>query len=270
MTPDSLTGGEVAARVRDRLALALDVSSLDEAVELAARLRPWFAVAKVGLELFSSEGPLAVDALLDEGFRVFLDLKLHDIPTTVGRAARRIGSFGVSYTTAHAAGGEEMLRAAVEGFESGWEGAVAAGHPAPPEGSAGILAVTVLTSAEDANTDLLAARALLASRTGCLGVVCAAADLPFVRSRAPGLLTVVPGIRLAESSQNDQARAAEPALAIGAGADLLVIGRTVTGSDNPELAAQRLAAEVHAALNPVRGTTGDRSGVRRGSSPESK
>jgi orotidine-5'-phosphate decarboxylase len=246
-----MTLDEVPAAVRDRLAIALDVPSLDEAVDLASRLRPWFSVAKVGLELFSAEGPLAVDALLDEGFRVFLDLKLHDIPTTVGRAARSIGALGVSHATVHAAGGEEMLLAAVEGFEEGRAAAVASGHPAPEEASAGILAVTVLTSDAGATAELLGARASLASQAGCLGVVCAAADLPVVRARAPGLLTVVPGIRLAESSQNDQARAAQPALAIGAGADLLVIGRTVTGSDDPELAAQRLVIEVVDALDPA-------------------
>ena len=243
-----MTLEEVPAAVRDRLAIALDVSNLDDAVELAGRLQPWFSVAKVGLELFSAEGPLAVDVLLEEGFRVFLDLKLHDIPTTVGRAARRIGALGVSYTTVHAAGGEAMLQAAVEGFEEGWSTAVDSGQPAPGVAAAGVLAVTVLTSDHDATTEILGARASLAARTGCLGVVCAAEDLAVVRRRAPGLVTAVPGIRFAESSHDDQARAAGPAQAIAAGADLLVIGRTVTGADAPELAAQRLVTEVRAAL----------------------
>ncbi len=251
MVPD-----EVPPTVRDRLVLALDVASLDEALELATRLRPWFSVAKVGLELFSAEGPLAVDALLDEAFRVFVDLKLHDIPTTVGRAARRIGSLGASYLTVHAAGGEEMLRTAVEGFEEGWAEAVATGHPEPAEGSAGVLAVTVLTSDPDAGAELVGTRASLAAESGCLGVVCAAADLPVVGSRAPGLLTVVPGIRLAESSQDDQARVAGPFAAVRAGAGLLVIGRTVTGSDAPELAARRLSSELSAVLGPDQGSPG--------------
>ena len=240
--------GEVPRTVRDRLALALDVASLDEAVDLAARLHRWFSVAKVGLELFSAEGPLAVDALLDEGFRVFVDLKLHDIPTTVGRAARRIGSLGASLMTVHAAGGEAMLRAAVEGFEEGWAGAVSIGHPEPDEGSAGVLAVTVLTSDPDAGSEIVGTRAFLAATTGCLGVVCAAMDLPVVRSRAPGLLTVVPGIRLADSPNDDQARTAGPSSAVRSGADLLVVGRTVTGSDAPEMAAERLSVEVMDAL----------------------
>ena len=251
--PPPMTAGESPANVRDRLALALDVASLDEAVELAARLRPVFSVAKVGLELFSAEGPLAVDALIDEGFRVFLDVKLHDIPTTVRRAARRIGSLGVSYVTVHAAGGEEMLRAAVEGFEEGWIEGVAGGHPAPAGGSAGVLAVTVLTSDPDATPEVVRARASLAAEAGCLGVVCAAADLPVVRSRAPGLLTVVAGIRLAESPRDDQARAATPFDAIRGGAGLLVIGRTVTSAASPELAAEALVNEVRRAIGEQAG-----------------
>ncbi len=248
--------GEVSQTARAHLALALDVGSLDEAVDLAARLYPWFSVAKVGLELFSAEGPLAVDALLDEGFRVFVDLKLHDIPTTVGRAARRIGSLGASYVTVHAAGGEEMLRAAVEGFEEGWAAAVAMGHPEPEAGSAGVLAVTVLTSDPEAGAEIVGARACLAAATGCLGVVCAEADLSVIGSRAPGLLTVVPGIRLADSPHHDQVRAAGPFSAVRSGADLLVVGRTVTSSDAPELAAERLSAEVRAALVAGQGSAG--------------
>ena len=181
--------------------LALDVSSLDEAVELARRLQP-VVLGRQGRPgaVLRRRTRWRSTRSLDEGFRVFLDLKLHDIPTTVARAARRIGSLGVSYATVHAAGGEEMLRAAVEGFEEGWATAVDSGHPEPAAGSAGILAVTVLTSDPDAGAELVGARASLAARTGCLGVICAAADLAVV-ARAPELITVVPGIRLAGSSQ---------------------------------------------------------------------
>ena len=234
--------------VRERLVLALDVPGLDEAVELADRLRPWFGVVKVGLELFSAEGPLAVDTLLDAGFRVFLDLKLHDIPTTVRRAAHRIGSLGVSYATVHAAGGGQMLKAAVEGFEEGWATAVANGQPDPQAGSAGILAVTVLTSEPDADSALVARRASLAVLAGCLGVVCAASDLAVVAGRGPELVTAVPGIRLKGACLDDQARAATPAVAVRDGADLLVVGRTVTGAEAPERAARQLTDEVLAAI----------------------
>src|SRR5690349_6642051 len=102
-----------------RLALALDVAPLDEALALARRLREWCDVAKIGLELFSSAGPAAVECMIDLGYDVFLDLKLHDIPTTVGRAARVIGRLGTRYCNFHAAGGEAMLRAGVEGLAEG-------------------------------------------------------------------------------------------------------------------------------------------------------
>lgn len=243
MTP-SLLGHPV----RDRLALALDFADLDTALGTATRLREWFATVKIGLELFSAEGPLAVDSLLDEGFDVFLDLKLHDIPTTVGHAARRLGAYGVRFVTVHAAGGEEMVRAAVDGFEEGWATAVSGGHLEPAAGSAGVLAVTVLTSEARADDALLVERARLAARTGCVGVVCATGDLPAVGLAAPSLITAVPGIRLPGSSRDDQSRAGEPADAIRLGADLLVVGRTVTAAPDPERAAALLASEVLSAL----------------------
>ncbi|MGA2522336.1 MAG: orotidine 5'-phosphate decarboxylase / HUMPS family protein, partial [Acidimicrobiales bacterium] len=154
---------------RDRLALALDVDDLVAALRLARRMRPWFGIAKVGLELFGAAGPDAVSSVLDEGYRVFLDLKLHDIPTTVARAARVIGVLGASFTTVHTQGGDAMMRAAVDGLA---EGAAAAGTAAPC-----VLGVTVLTSDPDAAPEVLTARAAAAAEAGCGGLVCAAADL---------------------------------------------------------------------------------------------
>jgi orotidine-5'-phosphate decarboxylase len=230
---------------RSRLALALDVDDLVLAIRLAQRLRPWFAVAKVGPELFTAAGPEVVSALTIEGYRVFLDLKLHDIPTTVHRAAKVIGGLGVTYATAHTAGGEEMLRAAVEGMA---EGAAAAGTSAM---SAGVLGVTVLTSDAEASPELLEARTVLAASAGCRGVVCAARDLKYVRSAASRLLTVVPGIRPAGSAVDDQARPATPAAAIRAGADILVVGRAVTTASDPEHAAKALFDEVSSAGSDI-------------------
>src|SRR5438270_9103275 len=106
---------------RDRLAIALDVDDLVEAARLARQLKPWFGVAKVGLELYSAHGPDAVIAIGDLGYRVFLDVKMLDIPTTVGKAARVVGALGVSYLTLHAFGGVAMLQAGVEGLEAGAE-----------------------------------------------------------------------------------------------------------------------------------------------------
>src|SRR5687768_8902281 len=113
---------------RERLVLVLDSDDLVAALRLAHRLQPWFGVAKIGLELFTAAGPDAVTSLTDAGFKVFLDLKLHDIPTTVRRSARIIGAYGVSYLTMHAHGGPVMLRAGVDGLG---DGARSAGLPVP-------------------------------------------------------------------------------------------------------------------------------------------
>ncbi len=110
---------ELDITARDHLAIGLDVPSLDEALQLAGDVSPWFGVAKVGLELYSAAGPASVEPLRELGMRVFCDLKLHDIPTTVGRAARVLGRLGVTYLNFHAAGGVDMLRAGVEGVSEG-------------------------------------------------------------------------------------------------------------------------------------------------------
>jgi orotidine-5'-phosphate decarboxylase len=225
---------------RARLALALDVDDLVVALRLARRLRPWFSVAKVGLELFGAAGPEAVSALTVEGYRVFLDLKLHDIPTTVSRATRVLGGLGVAFTTVHTQGGEAMVRAAVSGMA---EGASAAGAPAPC-----VLGVTVLTSDTDAPAETLASRARLAAAAGCGGLVCAASDLAVTRRAAPGLLTMVPGIRPSGTSSDDQARASTPAAAIASGADILVIGRAVTAAGDPEAMAAAVVDEVASSI----------------------
>ena len=221
---------------RDRLALALDVDDLVEAERLVHLLRPWFGVAKVGLELYSAAGPEAIGVLRDLGVRVFLDLKLHDIPTTVERAGRVLGALGVDYLTLHASGGEAMLRAGVDGLR---HGAAAAGLVPPCA-----LAVTILTSELDAPTHLLHSRVSAAVEAGCGGIVCAATDLPAARQLAPRLVTVVPGIRLAGGATHDQARAATPAAALAAGADVLVIGRAITAAADPAAAAASLASSL--------------------------
>jgi orotidine-5'-phosphate decarboxylase len=221
---------------RDRLALALDVDDLVAATRLVRELKDWFGVAKAGLELYAAAGPDAVFALLEQDCRVFLDVKLHDIPTTVARAARVIGAFGASFLTLHAAGGVEMLRAGVEGLA---EGAARAGLQAPVA-----LAVTILTSDGAAPSDVLSEHVRLAVEAGCGGVVCAAADVARVKSLAPQLLAVVPGIRLAGEPRHDQARVATPAEALAAGADILVIGRAVTAAPDHAAAAAALVATI--------------------------
>ena len=211
-------GGSLPTEVRDRLALALDVDDLVAASRLARSLVGHFRVAKIGLELYTAAGPEAIGAMIDLGYDVFCDLKLHDIPNTV------------------AAGGVEMLQAGAEGL--------AAGATRP----AGVLAVTVLTSEAEvaATRDLVARRMEMAFEAGCAGVVCAAPDLTATRHVRPELLRAVPGIRLATDSVDDQRRVASPVQALAAGADLLVVGRPVTRSADPLEAAERL----HRSLQP--------------------
>jgi orotidine-5'-phosphate decarboxylase len=220
--------------MKDRLALALDVDDLVVAMRLAKELRPYFGVAKVGLELYTASGPEAVSTLQDMGYDVFLDLKLFDIPNTVEKAARVAGAYGVTYLTIHAMGGPTVLRAGVEGLR---DGASRAGLPEPQP-----LAVTVLTSDPDAPPHVLPHRVGLAIETGASGIICAGTDLGLVRDLAPRLMTVVPGTRPPWAPANDQARVTTPAEALTAGADLLVIGRAVTAVDDHRAAAERLVA----------------------------
>ncbi len=220
------------ADIRNRLAIALDVDDLVEASRIAREVRPWFGVAKVGLVLYAAAGPDAVVELIESGYRVMLDLKLHDIPSHVRRAAQVLGGLGASYLTLHASGGTSMLRGGVEGLA---EGAARAGLEPPAA-----LAVTVLTSDSGAPSHVLGNRVRAAVEGGCRGIVCAAADVREAKQLAPRLVTVVPGIRMPGANQDDQARSSAPQAALDVGADLLVVGRAVTAA--PDRA--RAAAEV--------------------------
>ena len=222
--------------LREHLAIALDTDDLVEARRIVRDVKQWFGVAKVGLELYSAEGPAAVAAMLDEGLRVFLDMKLHDIPTTVGRAARVLGSLGVSYLTLHAMGGAAMLRAGVDGLREGASRA----EVDEPIG----LAVTILTSDADAPPHILGKRVAAAIEGGCGGIVCAALDVQEAKRIAPRLVTVVPGIRPQGEDVHDQVRAATPEDALAAGADLLVVGRAVTAARDRAEAARALSANL--------------------------
>jgi orotidine-5'-phosphate decarboxylase len=222
--------------VRARLVLALDVDDLVVALRLARELRPWFGTMKVGIELYSAAGPEIISTLADLGVDVFCDMKLHDIPTTVGRAARVLGSLGARYVTLHASGGAAMLRAGVEGLREG-----AAGAELPPPLP---LAVTVLTSEADASEHLLRQRVVAGLEASCAGFVCAVPDLPVVRELAPAATLVTPGIRFDGAPVDDQGRVGSPRSALAAGADLLVLGRAVTQAPDPVQAARDLAAQL--------------------------
>jgi orotidine-5'-phosphate decarboxylase len=250
MTGDAAPGGTVAGaagavdaatgapeEIRARLALALDTDDLVDATRLARELAPWFGVAKIGLELYSAAGPESVSRMIDLGYDVFVDLKMFDIPTTVEKAARVIGSLGASYLTLHARDDGPMLRAGADGFR---EGARRAGLDDLPTA----LAVTVLTSDRGAPPHILPRRVALAAEAGCGGIVCAAADLHEAGLVAPRLVRVVPGIRPAGTDVNDQARPATPRQALDDGADLLVIGRAVTQAADHRGAAADLVAQL--------------------------
>ena len=222
----------LSPELRSKMALALDVDDLVQAVRLGRQLTPWFGVAKIGLELYTAAGPDADGAMLDLGFDDFLDLKLHDIPTTVGKAAQVAGALGVSYLTMHAHGGPDMLRAGVEGLQNG---ATNAGLEAPVA-----VAITVLTSDRDAPAHIVPHRLRVAVEAGCGGIVCAGSHLRDARELSPRTLRVVPGIRAEGAERHDQPNAVTPELALAEGADLLVIGRSVTLADDPAAAAADL------------------------------
>ncbi|RMG97937.1 MAG: orotidine-5'-phosphate decarboxylase [Deltaproteobacteria bacterium] len=229
---------------KDRIIVALDVPTADEALACAARLDGHVGLVKVGLELFVSEGPSVVRALAERhpDLEIFLDLKLHDIPNTMRGAVRAARGLGVRFLTVHAGAGTDHLRACVE--EAG--------------GALGILAVTVLTS-QDARAcaeagatrtieELVTMRARCAAAAGCAGVVCSGKELAVVRAAAPGLATVVPGIRPAGANVDDQKRVMTPGRAVRNGADYLVVGRPIRNAPDPAAAADAIAAEIDAAL----------------------
>ncbi len=233
---------ELDLAARDRLAIGLDVPSLEEALQLAADVSPWFGVAKVGLELYSAAGPASIEPLRELGMRVFCDLKLHDIPTTVGRAARVLGTLGVTYLNFHAAGGVDMLRAGVEGM---LDGAHHAGRAAPVG-----LAVTVLTSDPDASA--FDERLEDAIEAGCGGVVCSVHEIARVKRARPDFVAVVPGVRLEDGDHHDQARVGSPTQVASAGADVLVVGRLVSAAADRRAAARQVHSSVADALEKRR------------------
>jgi orotidine-5'-phosphate decarboxylase len=233
---DDAADDAVAPEVRSRLALALDFDDLIPALRLARQLSPWFGTMKVGLELYSATGPEAITTLVDVGVDVFADLKLHDIPNTVGRAARVVGALGARYLNMHIAGGTAMVRAGVEGFR---EGAAGAGGPEPVP-----LGVTVLTSEPEASTHLLRQRVTVGLDAGCAGFVCAVPDIATVRQIAPAAVLATPGIRPEGAPVDDQGRVATPAAALAAGSDLVILGRAVTRAPDPVAAARAIVASL--------------------------
>jgi orotidine-5'-phosphate decarboxylase len=222
------------------LIVALDLPDRAAADQLATTLQPSVQWYKIGLELFSSEGPAIVREYANAGRKVFLDLKLHDIPATVGRATKRIASLGAGLLTLHTSGGRSMMEAAVEG---------AAGSDLK------ILAVTALTSLDQDDLlsvgvatpmrELVIQRALLAVDAGCHGVVASPHEAAALRGVLPeDFLVVTPGVRPAGSDAGDQKRVMTPAQAREAGADMIVVGRPIRDAENPLTVAQNIIAEL--------------------------
>jgi orotidine-5'-phosphate decarboxylase len=231
-----------SASTRDRLIVALDVSTAREAQALVQRIGDAAGIYKVGLQLFTAEGPKIVRDLVGSGRRVFLDLKLHDIPNTVSHAVKSAVELGAHMLTVHASGGTAMLRAAAE---------AAAGR-------LNILAVTVLTSLNDEDmqetgisgrvADQALRMAALAKNNGCHGVVTSPREAALLRkSLGEGFAIVTPGVRPVGSETHDQQRIATPAQAIANGASHIVVGRPITHAPDPAAVAQAIISEMQTA-----------------------
>lgn len=222
---------------------ALDTTSLGQALAWGLAVKPFVGGLKIGLEFFNANGPDGVRKIVDVGLPVFADLKLHDIPSTVAGGIRAILPLGVSIVNVHASGGAAMMRAAAS--------AAASLGPKRPK----IIGVTVLTSLD--GTDLKATGisgsppehvlrlAMLAKASGLDGVVCSAHEIELLRRElGPNFMLIVPGIRPAGTASADQKRVMTPKEAQALGANILVIGRPITGASDPAAAARAIFDEV--------------------------
>ncbi len=225
-----------------RIVVALDYANPQDALALARRLDPAICRLKVGKELFTAAGPQLVQALIDRGYDIFLDLKFHDIPTTVGKACEAASRLGVWMLNVHASGGSDMMQAARDGVERSGRTPL-------------LIAVTVLTSMNQQTLNQIGVAGDLRSQvlnlarmtrqSGLDGVVCSAQEASMLRAEiGPGFCLVTPGIRPASASLDDQSRVVTPAQAIANGADYLVIGRPITQAENPLSALQAIHQEL--------------------------
>jgi orotidine-5'-phosphate decarboxylase len=227
---------------RERLIVALDVSSAAAAQKIVAAVGDSAHTFKVGMQLYTAEGPQVVRDLIASGRQVFLDLKYHDIPNTVAAAVKEAAQLGVRMLTVHAAGGAKMVHSAAE--------AAKAANP-----KALILGVTVLTSMDDAELEMtgildavpdqvrrLGALALL---SGCHGIIASAQEAPALRKElGTHFIIVTPGVRPAGAAHGDQARVVTPAEAMKAGVNYIVVGRPITDAPDPAVAARDIVAEM--------------------------
>ncbi len=232
---------------RQNLIVALDVSSAAAAHKIVAAVGDSAFTYKVGMQLFTAEGPGVVRDLIASGRRVFLDLKYHDIPTTVAAAVKEAANLGVGMLTVHAGGGGKMLRAAAD-----------AAHSVNP--ALMVLGVTVLTSMDDQDlakvgvggrvVEQVLRLAGLAIRNGCQGVVASALEAAELRAKLGNhFLIVTPGVRPAGKDHGDQSRVVTPAEAIAAGASYIVVGRPITAAANPAAEARSILEQMSLAVS---------------------
>ncbi len=252
LTPSASRGGADSQRrggadsqrndPREKLIVALDVSTAPAAQKIVAAVGASALTYKVGMQLYTAQGPQVVRDLVASGRRVFLDLKYHDIPTTVAAAVHEAAQLGVSMLTVHASGGGKMLHAAAD--------AARANNPALV-----VLAVTVLTSLDESEMEKVGFRgtvpeevlrlARLALDNGCKGIVTSARETAALRAElGHNFAIVTPGVRPAGSSHADQARVATPAEAVAAGASHIVVGRPITEATDPAAAAQAILQQI--------------------------
>lgn len=232
----------------NKLIVALDVPTAQEALRLIKKLSGIVGMFKVGSQLFTSAGPEVVRSIVNAGERVFLDLKFHDIPNTVAAATVEATRLGVSILNVHAAGGSEMMRRAADAVTQCAQGENLA-RPA-------VIAVTVLTSASETTlaevgfasqpADVVRQLAVLAAESGMDGVVASPHEVEIVRAAvpAPNFIIVTPGVRPFGSPAGDQARVMTPREAIAAGADYIVVGRPILEAPDPADAARRIIEEM--------------------------
>jgi orotidine-5'-phosphate decarboxylase len=218
------------------LIVALDFPSFSDTMDFLEGFTNESLFVKVGMELYYQEGPAIISFLKEQGHKIFLDLKLHDIPNTVQSAMRRLATLGVDIVNVHASGGSKMMEAAIEGLEAG----TTAGQKRPL-----CIAVTQLTSTslEMMNKELLIEKSLddvvvhyaaLAKKSGLDGVVCSSLEVPLIRSQiGEEFVTVTPGIRLTSDNKGDQVRIVTPEKARELGSTAIVVGRTITNANDP-------------------------------------
>lgn len=237
---------KLPSRPQDKIIIALDVPDTDGALRLIDSIADHGelpALCKIGLELFTAEGPSVVKAVKARGCEVFLDLKFHDIPNTVAHAIRSAAGLGVAMTTIHAVGGPVMMEAATKAVEASGNSDLL------------ILAVTVLTSMD---SDQLSSTGInvepkeqvlrlvrLAAKAGIGGIVCSPLEISAIRESFDEKLRIVtPGVRPIWAAAGDQKRVMTPAEAVAAGSDWLVIGRPITAAENPKEAYAKVVAEL--------------------------